>query len=141
MNFDIIHLKFIEAPPIWLIMLLVITSIVFIAMLTYAIPILFRKKRIISTTIAIFSITILLINLIVGVPFLMQEYKNGGIYIAYIDKNPEHIKYIKKITKEEYNFIQNTKYNYSLSKKIKNEDINKIKNYFNDKENRKRIWM
>lgn len=127
MNFDIIHLKFIEAPPIWLIMLLVITSIVFIAMLTYAIPILFRKKRIISTTIAIFSITILLINLIVGVPFLMQEYKNGGIYIAYIGKNPEHIKYIKKITKEEYHFIQNTKYNYSLSKKIKNEDINKVK--------------
>lgn len=127
MNFDIIHLKFIEAPPIWLIMLLVITSIVFIAMLTYAIPILFRKKRIISTTIAIFSITILLINLIVGVPFLMQEYKNGGIYIAYIGKNPENIKYIKKITKEEYHFIQNTKYNYSLSKKIKNEDINKVK--------------
>lgn len=108
-------------------MLLVITSIVFIAMLTYTIPILFRKKRIISTTIAIFSITILLINLIVGVPFLMQEYKNGGIYIAYIGKNPEHIKYIKKITKEEYHFIQNTKYNYSLSKKIKNEDINKVK--------------
>ena len=108
-------------------MLLTITSIVFIAMITYAIPILFRKKRIISTTIAIFSIIILLINLIVGVPFLMQEYKNGGIYIAYIGKNPEHIKYIKKITKEAYHFIQNTKYNYSLSKKIKNEDINKVK--------------
>ena len=45
MNFDIIHLKFIEAPPIWLIMLLTITSIVFIAMITYAIPILFRKKK------------------------------------------------------------------------------------------------
>lgn len=128
MNFDIIHLKFIEATPIWVIMLSVITSIVFIVMITYAIPILFRKKRIISTTIAIFSVAILLVNLIVGVPFLMQEYRNGGIYIAYIGKDPEHIKYIKKITKEEYYFIQNRKYNYALGEKIKSGDINKIKN-------------
>lgn len=128
MNFDIIHLKFIEATPIWVIMLSVITSIVFIVMITYAIPILFRKKQIISTTIAIFSVAILLVNLIVGVPFLMQEYRNGGIYMAYIGKDPEHINYIKRLTKEEYYFIKNTKYNHAIGKKIKNENINKVKN-------------
>lgn len=127
MNFDAIHLEYEEAPTIGFIAFLVIVIVLFIACISFIIPILYHDKMIIFTSIAIICIIVLLATLIIGIPPLVKEYKDGDFYGFYIGKDNDRIKYIKRITEEEYTFIQSVKSDYMLGEKIKEEDIDKVR--------------
>lgn len=127
MKFDKIHLEYEEAPTIGSIAFLVIVIVLFIVCISFIIPILYHDKMIIATSIAIICVIVLLVALITGIPSWIKEYKDGDFYGFYIGNNDDRIKYIKRITEKEYNFIQNVKDDYILGEKIKEEDINRVR--------------
>lgn len=127
MNFDKIHLEYEKAPTIGFIAPLVIVIVLFITCISFIIPILYHDKMILFTSIAIICIIILLVTLIIAISLLIKERKDGDFYGFYIGNDDDRIKYIKRITEEEYNFIQNVKDDHILGEKIKEEDINRVR--------------
>lgn len=126
MKFDAIHLKHKKASTIGSIAPLIIISVLLIiSMSSIVVPILYHDKMIISTAIVIICIIVLLVVLIEIILCWIKDRKNGDTYELYISADDERI---KRITKEEYDFIRNIKDNYILGESIKEEDINKIRN-------------
>lgn len=127
MNFDAIHLEYEEAPTIESMIILIIVSTLFIVLMSSIVPILYHDKMIISTVIVIICIIVLLLATIICISSWIKEYRDGDFYGFYISKDDDRIKYIKRITEEEYNFIRSIKEDYILGEKIKEEDINKVR--------------
>lgn len=125
MKFDAIHLKHEEASTIdYIVPLIIISILLIVSISSIVVPILYHDKMIISTTIVIICIIVLSLTTIMCIYYWIKERKNGDIYGFYIGADDERI---KRITKEEYYFIQSIKDDYILGVKIKEEDINKVR--------------
>ena len=123
MNFDVIHLKYEKAPTVCCIIFMIIVSLIISALFTFMT--LRSLDGIILLPILSGMVAILIpIFVAVDIPYFIRQHKDGDIYGFYIGANDEHI---KRITKEEYDFIQSVKNDYILGETIKEEDINKIR--------------
>lgn len=123
MNFDVIHLKYEKAPTICCIIFMIIVSLMISALFTFIT--LTSLDGIILLPILSAIVAILIpIFVAVNIPYLIYQHKDGDIYGFYIGPNDERI---KRITKEEYDFIQSIKNDFILGETIKEEDVNKIR--------------
>lgn len=123
MNFDVIHLKYEKAPTVGYIIFMIMMGLAISALCTFMA--LRSLDGIILLPILSGMVAILIpIFVAVDIPYSIRQHKDGDIYGFYIGANDEHI---KRITKEEYDFIQSVKNDYILGETIKEEDINKIR--------------
>lgn len=123
MNFDVIHLKYEKAPTVCCIIFMIIVSLMISTLFTFMT--LRSLDEIILLPILSAIVAILIpIFVAVNIPYLICQHKDGDIYGFYIGTNNESI---KRITKEEYDFIQSVKNDFILGETIKEEDVNKIR--------------
>lgn len=123
MNFDVIHLKYEKAPTVCYIIFMIIVSLMISALFTFMT--LRSLDEIILLPILSAIVAILIpIFVAVNIPYLICQHKDGDIYGFYIGANN---KSIKRITKEEYDFIQSVKNDFILGETIKEQNVNKIR--------------
>ena len=123
MNFDVIHLKYEKAPTVCCIIFMIIVGLMISTLFTFIT--LKSLNEIILLPILSAIVAILIpIFVAVNIPYFIRQHKDGDIYGFYIGANDEHI---KRITKEEYDFIQSVKNDFILGETIKEEDVNEIR--------------
>lgn len=127
MNFNKIHLKYKKTHSICSILLTMLIGIGIITLISSIVPILIRNNMTLSVIGSKMIIITTFIAIVIGIPKAIIEYRDGDFYGFYIGNDDDRIKYIKRITEEEYNFIQNVKDDYILGETIKEEDVNRAR--------------
>lgn len=123
MNFDVIHLKYEKAPTVCCVIFMIIVGLMVSALFTF-ITLRSLDKIILLPILSAIVAILIPIFVTVNIPYLIHQHKNGDIYGFYIGANN---KSIKRITKEEYDFIQSVKNDFILGETIKEQDVNKIR--------------
>ena len=131
MDLNAVHLGFIEKMNICDIVANLIVVFIIILIFSY-INIQFFKLMNKGVALIFLIITIIFFSALIETTInCFKEYKDHDVYKVYLD-NKENVKEIKK---EEYTFIRNIKDKYKLGEKIKDEDINKVRNIIKQERN------
>lgn len=132
MNLNSIHLESEEGLTLYELMEYLFFTTLFTVTPTFFTIIIFIKiDKILGAVLTIIATGISLSIIKDDIPELYRKYKNGDTYKVYLD-NKENT---KEITKGEYGFIRNIKYDYILSETIKEEDINRIREILKQERN------
>jgi hypothetical protein len=132
MNLNSIHLESEEGLTLYELMEYLFFTTLFTVTPTFFTIIIFIKiDKILGAVLTIIATGISLSIIKDDIPELYRKYKNDNTYKVYLD-NKENT---KEITKEEYDFIRNIKYDYILSETIKEEDINRIREILKQERN------
>ena len=123
MDLNAVHLEFIEKMNICDIVTNLIVVFIIILIFSY-INIQFFKLMNKGFAFIFLIITIIFFSALIGTTInCFKEYKDHDVYKVYLNDKEN----AKEIKKEEYNFIRNIKDKYKLGEKIKDEDINKVR--------------